>query len=40
MLVDPSTGKPTRIGRKLNGEAGLLDIQKNQERRLNNDVYT
>ena len=28
MLVDPSTGKPTRIGRKLNGNSRLVRYSK------------
>jgi large subunit ribosomal protein L24 len=28
MLVDPSTGKPTRIGRKLNGSSRLVRYSK------------
>ena len=36
MLVEPKTGKPTRIGRKRNDDGKLIRISKKLERRLNN----
>lgn len=36
-VVDPKTGKPTRIGRRLNDENKLVRYAKNQERRLSNE---
>lgn len=39
--VDPKTGKPTRVGRKVstnaNGKKTLVRYSKNQERRLSNE---
>jgi hypothetical protein len=33
-------GKATRIGRRLNNDNKLFVLQKNQERRLSNGIYT
>lgn len=39
-VVDPKTGKPTRIGRRLNDENKLVRYAKKSERRLSNDEYS
>ena len=36
-VVDPKTGKPTRIGRRRNEAGKLVRYAKNQERRSNNE---
>ena len=33
---DPKTGKPSRVGRRLNDKGKLVRFLKNQERRFNN----
>ena len=36
-VLDPKSGKPTRIGRRLNDAGKLVRYSKNQERRLSNE---
>ena len=36
-VVDPKSGKPTRIGRRRNDAGKLVRYSKNQERRLSNE---
>lgn len=36
-VIDPKSGKPTRVGRRLNDAGKLVRYSKNQERRLSNE---
>jgi len=38
-VVDPKSGKPTRIGRKLDEKGALVRYLKNQGRKLSNEQY-
>ena len=39
-VLDPQSGKPSRVGRRANAEGKLVSFAKNLERRLNNGIHS